>query len=280
MSTGEVYLLGAVAGLTIFLGLPMGRMGNLTLRARAFLNAVAVGILVFLFYDILKNVNDPVSRAMKNAQAHTGSWGRFVGLAGVALLALAIGMLVLVHYDAWMDGRRHRKFGPGAASVEEFKISGFGRLSDARRLAVYIAVGIGLHNFGEGLAIGQSAAKGEISLAVLLIIGFGLHNATEGFGIIGPMAAAHEIPSWGLLGILGLIGGGPTLLGTIIGHMWVNDAVFVGFLALAAGSILYVVIQLVGVALKLGNREVFMWGLLGGLVLGLATDYVLIAAGL
>ncbi len=73
-----------------------------------------------------------------------------------------------------------------------------------------IAIGIGLHNFAEGLAIGSSAARGALQLAVLLVIGFGLHNATEGFGIVAPMAAQGRRPSWRYLLLLGLIGGGPT----------------------------------------------------------------------
>ena len=79
--------------------------------------------------------------------------------------------------------------GPGAAALDEFEqrtwIEG---LTPGKRLALLIAIGIGAHNFGEGLAIGQAAAASQISLAVTLIIGFGLHNATEGFGICGPMS--------------------------------------------------------------------------------------------
>ena len=102
----------------------------------------------------------------------------------------------LVYYDGWLKraARRRRSSGPGAAAVDEFEPSarGSSRSRPARRLALLIATGIGLHNFGEGLAIGQSAAAGEISLALVLIIGFGLHNATEGFGIVGPMSAEAE----------------------------------------------------------------------------------------
>ena len=144
---------------------------------------------------------------------------------------------------------------------------------------MFIAVGIGLHNFSEGLAIGQSAAKGDLSLAVALIIGFGLHNATEGFGIVAPLAGQHVRPSWPFLITMGLIGGGPTLIGTIIGQSLVNDTLYLAFLALAAGSILYVVVQLFRAAFKLGHTELLMTGLLVGLLAGFTTDFILIAAG-
>ena len=83
--------------------------------------------------------------------------------------------------------------GPGAASTREFGlVARVHTLSEPRRLALFIALGIGLHNFAEGLAIGQSAASDEISLALLLIIGFGLHNATEGFGIVAPLTGERS----------------------------------------------------------------------------------------
>src|SRR5260370_18577477 len=111
-------------------------------------------------------------------------------------------------------------------------------------LSMMIAIGIGLHNFAEGLAIGSSAARGALQLAVLLVIGFGLHNAPEGFGIVAPMAAQGRRPSWRYLLLLGLIGGGPPLPGTRVGQRVVNDTLSIGFLTLPAASILYVVIEL------------------------------------
>ena len=73
------------------------------------------------------------------------------------------------------------------------------------------------------------------------MIGFALHNATEGFGICAPLSGEAEMPSWGFLALLGLIGGGPTFVGTALGHAWTSEALSVVFLALAGGSILYVV---------------------------------------
>jgi ZIP family zinc transporter len=113
----------------------------------------------------------------------------------------------------------------------------------------------------------------------MLIIGFGLHNATEGFGICAPLASEADRPGWGFLAVMGLIGGGPTFFGTLVGQSFVNNAIFVAFLALAGGSILYVVIQLLAVAQRLGHKELLMWGLLVGLFAGFATDLVLTAAG-
>ena len=154
----------------------------------------------------------------------------------------------LVYYDWWLKCRRVSPLvGPGAAAVDEFEanvVATDSTWTPARRLALLIATGIGIHNFAEGLAIGQSSAAGEVALALVLIIGFALHNATEGFGIVGPLSAEAEPPSWRFLALLGLIGGGPTFLGTVIGYPWVSEALQVLFFALAAGSILYVVLEL------------------------------------
>ena len=144
---------------------------------------------------------------------------------------------------------------------------------------MFIATGIGLHNFSEGLAIGQSAASDEISLAIVLVIGFALHNATEGFGICAPLSGDKEMPSWAFLGLLGLIGGGPTFIGTAIGQAWVSEALSVVFFALAAGSILYVVIELLNVLRGAGSKAMVSWGILLGLVLGFGTDFILVATG-
>ncbi len=278
MSTGEILGLGAVAGFTIFLGLPVGRLTQVSQNAKAFLSAAATGVLLFLLWDVLSAAVDPIESALKG-----GRDGRFFYLAFLLLGGFAVGLLGLVYYDQWMKRRRREAFlGPGAASTAEFEREHhhfYGAMSPARWLSVFIATGIGLHNFSEGLAIGQSAARDELSLAIVLIIGFGLHNATEGFGIVAPLAGDAEPPSWRFLGLMGVVGGGPTFLGTALGQAWTSTPVSVAFLALAAGSILYVVIELLNVCRLFGQKTIVTWGVLLGLTLGFATDFLLVALG-
>ena len=177
-----------------------------------------------------------------------------------------------------MKARRRKAFLGLARRPRPVRNSRFkGPDPPARWLAVFIATGIGLHNFSEGLAIGQSAAQDALSLAYVLVIGFALHNATEGFGICAPLSGDAEMPSWGFLGLLGLIGGGPTFIGTAIGQSWTSEAASVIFLALAGGSILYVVIELLNVLRGAGSKAMVTWGILLGLVLGFGTDFVLVA---
>jgi ZIP family zinc transporter len=276
MSTAQTLVLGAIAGLTIFLGLPIGRMQNVSPATKAFLAATATGVLIFLFWDVMSGAVGPIETALEQ-----GNDGRFAWLAFLLTAGFFVGLMSLVYYDTWMKRRRRRAFlGPGAASTAEFEHDHhFTGMSPARWLAIFIATGIGLHNFSEGLAIGQSAASDQVSLAIVLIIGFGLHNATEGLGICAPLAGEKERPSWGFLGLLGLIGGGPTFFGTLVGQFWVNEPVSILFFALAAGSILYVVMELLNVGRVLASKTLVTWGVLLGLFLGFATDFILVAAG-
>ena len=276
MTSGQILLLGAVAGATIFLGLPLGRVQSVSVRTKAFLSAIAVGILIFLLWDVLAASVDQVERALTD-----GRDLRFAWLATLLAGGFALGLLSLAGYDGWLRRRRRRLLlGPGAASMAEFEIERhLVSLSQPQWLAIFIATGIGLHNFSEGLAIGQSAASGELSLAFALVVGFGLHNATEGFGIVAPLTGTRDRPSWAFLAVLGVIGGGPTFVGTLVGQAWVSSAVSVLFLALAAGSILYVVVELIGIVGRMAAKEILLLGIFVGLVLGFGTDLVLVAVG-
>ena len=140
-----------------------------------------------------------------------------------------------------------------------------------------IAIGLGLHNFSEGLAIGQGYASGAMRLAWLLAIGFALHNATEGFGIAAPLSGHRA--SWSFLGLAGLIAGGPTFLGAVVGGWWVNEPTEIFCLALASGTILYIVGELLHLGRQLKEEAVVEIGLLVGFFVAMLTDFFLIAAG-
>jgi ZIP family zinc transporter len=253
-------------------------------RLRVALAMFAVGVLAFLFVDIFEHGFEIVEEAVvgfKDGEQGIGeAFGLFV-LLGAGFAAGTAGLATLE--------RRLRPAPPpppiaggstDALTVEDAKILTSNGESDRRRvlrLGMTIAVAIGLHNFAEGLAIGVSASSGEIALATVLIVGFALHNATEGFGIVGPLGSVR--PSWGWLALAGLVGGGPVFLGTIVGYKVTSEPLELAFYGLAGGAVLYVISEVWAGLRRLGHRELGLWMLSAGFLVGLATDLVVVYGG-
>jgi len=305
MDYWQLLLLGSIAGFTIFLGLPVAALQYLSIKKRGFLNAFAIGILVFLIIDVFSHAWESASTAASDA---------FVGKApvGSALLdllamfgGLAIGLLGLVWYEGkYMKKpikkqQRHTLSSSSSSSLsaadDEITLAGTNWMTGgggehqqqhllqqevtAYRLAMMIAIGIGAHNFSEGLAIGQSYVSGAIGLAILLIIGFGAHNATEGFGIAGPLTGLVKKPRIRFLILAGLIGGGPTFIGTILGSLWNSSIAYILFLSLAGGALIYVSLLMYNSGRRQATNNILMIGIFVGLCAGFLTDLMLVLGG-
>jgi ZIP family zinc transporter len=256
MSQTAAIALGAVAGATIFLGLPVARLRGLPTSVQGFLNAFATGILVFLLWDILSHAGAPVEQSLVKPSAANGS---FAVMAVIFAGGVGAGLLGLVYFNRALFGRlRHGATAPAP-----------------RNIAMAIATGLGLHNLSEGLAIGESAHAGAIAFAGVLVVGFALHNITEGFGIAAPMTTDPKPVSWSFLGLAGLIGGGPTFIGTWIGYLASSSYLSVAFLAVAAGALLYVLNELFHIGRRLCTPPAFAWGLLLGFLTAYGTDLFL-----
>ncbi|TKS60147.1 MAG: hypothetical protein EWM73_03197 [Nitrospira sp.] len=240
----ELIGLGAVAGvLPVYLGLAVALFAVKVLdRAwERFLIGLSAGILVYLFFDV-----------MHEAVELTGardvlSWAILLGSFFVSFVGLVA-----------IETRQQQRNSP---------------VINPLFLPFMIALGMGLHNLGEGLAIGASYVQGQWALSGLLVGGFSLHNGTEGFGIIGPAGRTPLCLKDSLL--LGLLAGGPTCLGTVISGYAVSPYLSVACYTLAAGSLLYVIVSLVALSYTGEHRLQTATGMFVGIGLMYTTGMAL-----
>ncbi len=281
MSFSETALLGALAGFTIYLGLPFGRLHSLSGRTRVALAFFAVGVLAFIFVDVMEHAIAIVEGAVDGYKEGSSSLGHAIGLASMLGLGFAVGLGGLGAIEQRLRGAKTLPPMAGGA-VDVLAADVVVQQEDAARAralrtGMTIAVAIGLHNFAEGLAIGVSASAGDVGLATVLIVGFALHNATEGFGIVGPLGDVR--PSWKWLGLAGLIGGAPTFLGAMLGFSVTSEPLELAFYALAGGAILYVIGEIWNGMRRHGHRELALWLLSAGFFVGVLTDMVVAYGG-
>lgn len=236
--------LGGLAGvLPVYLGIGVALLIQRTLhpKRQGFLIGISVGILLYLFFDLMHEATE-----LTNPR-DLGSSATFLGSLCVSFL----GLVAIEHRQ-----RRAR----GSAIHPTF-------------LAYMIALGIGLHNLGEGLALGASYSSGRWVLSALLLGGFALHNGTEGFGILG---AAGKAPlSLNDIGLLGLIAGLPTCLGAVISGYTASPFLSLSSYTLAAGSLLYVIVSLVAYSYTGEHRMQTATGLFSGMSFMYVTALIL-----
>jgi zinc transporter ZupT len=208
--------------------------------------ALTVGLLVFLAIDATL---EGIELAGEGSQAFGGAALVFVGAV--------VAFLLLTGVSAWLEQRRSAARAAGASGGH---------------LALLVAVGIGLHNLGEGVAIGSAYSAGALALGAFLVVGFALHNTTEGLAIVAPIA--HLRPSLQRLALLGLIAGAPAVLGAWIGAAAFNASLAAFLFGFGAGAIAQVIVQLTP-SLRDGEgralHPVAVTGLLAGIALMFAT---------
>jgi zinc transporter, ZIP family len=282
LSFAQTIALGALAGFTIFLGLPVGRMQLLGSRARVALAMFAVGVLAFIFVDVLSSGISIVDDALNGVKHHHQSLAYVIWLVVLLAGGFALGSAGLAMVERSLRPEARRPPIAGGADAATLDTDPLVRELDAARsralrVGLTIAAAIGVHNFAEGLAIGVSARAGAISLATVLIIGFALHNATEGFGIVGPLGDVK--PSWRWIGLAGLIGGGPTFLGSLVGYAVTSHPLELVFYAAAGGAILYVIGEVWNGMRRYGHRELGLLMLSAGFLVGVLTDLIVTYGG-
>lgn len=255
--------LGAIAGATIFLGLPIAVLPRVGEKTRGFLNAASTGIVLFLLLEIMGQMMEWIEDLFQSSVSGFPQLHNALLYSGLLILGLSCGLLGMIYFErAFIHEGKDEVSTPGERG---------------RHISKMIATGIGIHNLTEGMAIAQAYSWGDHKLAILLALGFGLHNATEGFGIAAPLSG--QKPSWKFLLTMGLIGGGPTFLGAILGSYWQSDVLKIFTMSLAAGTLLYLIGELMHLGRHLKGETIVEIGLLVGFSVAFATEMILVLVG-
>jgi zinc transporter, ZIP family len=212
-----------------------------------FFLSLTAGLLVFLGIDALLESNDI---AVKSLASAFNAQILIIMVAIVSLITLLyVSQRLIQRASKRSKPEIEYKTGYSSHSEPDSELSDIRSSSTSSQqqllirpiaISMMIAIGIGLHNFGEGLAIGAAVLLGEVALSSFLILGFTLHNTTEGLAIVAPMAKSRRIPVTKLM-IMGLIAGGPTIIGAWIGGFLYSPIATVIFLSIGAGAIFQVV---------------------------------------
>jgi ZIP family zinc transporter len=243
-NAGQLIGLGGIAGvIPIYVGIAAALLAVKVSRRswEGFLTGISTGILVYLFFDLMHEAIE------QTAARDPLSWLVFLG-------GFLIGFVGLVAFEQQQQGRNRSAPSP-------------------LFLPYMIALGLGLHNLGEGLAIGASYAQGAWTLSGLLVGGFALHNGTEGFAIVAS-AGKSRLPFKEAV-LMGLVAGAPTCLGAVISGLVVSSYLSITFYALAAGSLLYVIFSLITIFYTATRRMQTASGVFAGMSLMYVTAMLL-----
>ena len=228
----------------MYLGLlPLPLFRRLSSSKRNLVLCFSIGILLFLFTDV------------------TGEGVELSKLVGYGWLLFAAGLIVGVGVPFLVSSRRRsaKDVSSVTANITAKSLTGY-----------VISFAIGMHNLGEGLALGAAYAAGQLALTTLLVVGFALHNGTEGVAISGPVS---DIPvRLRALVLMGFLAGFPTIIGSVVGSLFYSNIAGALFFSIAAGALLYVVVELLR---RAQSSKSTLAGLLVGILLMYFTDLLL-----
>ena len=271
----QLLILGAIAGFTIFLGLPLAGLQNLSLKKRGFLNAFAIGILVFLIIDVFSHAWESTEEAANDVIAGKSPLSSAIVSLVAMFGGLGIGLLGLTWYES-----KYMKKMPTVQAKSSFakEISGDIAATGRGEETSVSRAGVG-HNQQHQHQLLQQQEVNLYKLSMMIAIGIGVHNATEGFGIAGPLTGLAKRPKIRFLILVGLIGGGPTFVGTLLGSLWSSNVASILFLSVAGGALIYVSMLMYNSGRKQTANSVLMVGIFVGLFAGFITDLMIAISG-